>query len=187
LLQAALAVFTQKGVDATTIEDITERADVGKGTFYRYFHDKYEVMIALIEDAVEGLLARVRDVKAEPGNLPAALEHLLDAHTRFFREHEEEFILLFQGRVLLKLRGESTEELGQPYVRYLEGLERLISPFMAGPVDRVKVRRLACAVAGFVFGFLSFAMIGMSAEEIETSLNPIRRAFVEGLSQFLGR
>jgi len=186
LLQAALAVFSEKGVDATTIGDITERADVGKGTFYRHFRDKYEVVIALVEGAVDLLLDRIRAHPTEPRSLEEALEHLLDAHSSLFRDNTEEFILLFQGRVLLKLQREPVEELEQPYMQYLEEIERQISPFITERINPVKVRRLACAVAGFVFGFLSFAMIGMDTEEIETSLRPLRRAFVAGLSTFLG-
>jgi len=39
LLKAALSVFAEVGTDATTIEMITQRADLGKGTFYRHFAD----------------------------------------------------------------------------------------------------------------------------------------------------
>ena len=187
LLEAALAVFTEIGVDAAAIEDITERADVGKGTFYRHFRDKYDLMLALVERAVEHLLERIHATEMEPDSLEAALELLLDAHSSFFVDNTEEFILFFQGRVLLKLQRESAEELEQPYVRYLEEIEKHISPFISRRIDPVKVRRLACAVAGFVFGFLSFAMIGMDSEEIESSLRPLRRAFVAGLSTFLER
>jgi len=52
-------------------------------------------------------------------------------------------------------------------------------------VDLVRVRRLACAVAGFVFGFFSFAMIGMEPEDIATSIKPLRQSFVKSLSLFL--
>jgi hypothetical protein len=51
----------------------------------------------------------------------------------------------------------------------------------------MKIRRLACAVAGFVFGFFSFAMIGMTKEEIESSVKPLRQTFVKSLRTFLGR
>lgn len=50
-----------------------------------------------------------------------------------------------------------------------------------------KPRRLACAVAGYVFGFFSFAMIGMTSKEIEKSIKPLRRVFVKSLVTFLGR
>jgi len=40
LLDAASNLFAEKGLDLTTIDDITERADVGKGTFYYHFKNK---------------------------------------------------------------------------------------------------------------------------------------------------
>lgn len=41
--------------------------------------------------------------------------------------------------------------------------------------------------AGFVLGVFSFAMIGMTSDEIDTSIEPLRRVFVRSLSTFLGR
>lgn len=40
LLEAALALFREKGYSATTVEEITGRADVAKGTFFNYFASK---------------------------------------------------------------------------------------------------------------------------------------------------
>lgn len=40
LLQAAWALFHNRGFDDTTIQEITERADVAKGTFFNYFPSK---------------------------------------------------------------------------------------------------------------------------------------------------
>jgi len=40
LSEAALALFREKGYRATTVEEITERADVAKGTFFNYFSSK---------------------------------------------------------------------------------------------------------------------------------------------------
>lgn len=44
LFQSALRLFAQKGFAATTVEDITEAADVGKGTFFNYFPTKEHVL-----------------------------------------------------------------------------------------------------------------------------------------------
>ena len=115
------------------------------------------------------------------------LEHLLDAHYSFSLDSREEFLLLFQGRLLLKLQSDTLDELEEPYVRYLESIELLLSPYLSPRINPLKVRRLACAVAGFVFGYLSFAMIGMTDEEMETSVKPLKRVFVDSLCAFLGR
>jgi len=47
---AALELFHEKGFDATTVDEITERADVAKGTFFNYFPKKESVLEALSQE-----------------------------------------------------------------------------------------------------------------------------------------
>ena len=187
LKEAALDVFSEKSLDAATVEDITEKANLGKGTLYRHFADKEEVVLVLVEDAIEHLIERLRSYPDEPETLEDVLEHFLNAHYDFFAENSEEFILLFQGRLLLKLQDDTAEDMEEPYLRYLKEIENQISNYVSPKINRAKIRRLACAVAGFIFGFFSFAMIGMDADEIETSIKPLKKAFVRSLCTFLGR
>ena len=72
-------------------------------------------------------------------------------------------------------------------VHYLKEIESQVSKYLSPDIDSHKVRRLACAVAGFVFGYLSFAMIGMTGSQIEDSIKPLRQVFVRSLCTFLGR
>lgn len=187
LKKAALGVFSEKGIDATTVEEITEKADVGKGTLYQHFEDKEKIAVILAEEAIEHLIERIRSYESAPEALEDMLEHLLNAHYGFFVDSSEEFLLLFQGKLLLKLQSDTLDELEEPYLRYLEEIENQVSTYLSPRIDPVKIRRLACAVAGFVFGFFSFAMIGMTSDEIETSIKPLRRVFVRSLCIFLGR
>jgi AcrR family transcriptional regulator len=50
---AALELFHEKGFEATTVDEITERADVAKGTFFNYFPKKEAVLEALSEEWME--------------------------------------------------------------------------------------------------------------------------------------
>jgi len=187
LKQAALGIFTEKSVDSTTVEEITEKADVGKGTLYQHFADKEEIVVNLVEDAVNHLIELIRSYDSVPETLEEMLEHLLDSHYRFSIDAREEFMLLFQGKLLLRLESDTLDELEEPYLHYLEEIEDQVSAYLSPRISPLKVRRLACAVAGFVFGFFSFAMIGMNEEEVDSSVKPLRRAFVESLCTFLGR
>ncbi|HIJ54260.1 MAG TPA: TetR/AcrR family transcriptional regulator [Planctomycetes bacterium] len=186
LKKAALDVFAEKSVDAATVEEITEKADVGKGTLYEHFADKEDIVIKLVEDAVNHLIGYIRSYDSAPEMLEDMLEHLLNAHYSFSVDSREEFLLLFQGKLLLRLESDTFDELEEPYLRYLGEIEDQISTYLSPRIDPLKIRRLACAVAGFVFGFFSFAMIGMSEEEVESSVKPLRRTFVKSLCTFLG-
>lgn len=187
LKKAALDVFTEKSVDAATVEEITEKADVGKGTLYQHFEDKEEIVVTLVEEAVKHLIDRIRSYETAPETLESMLEHLLNAHYGFSIDSREEFLLLFQGKLLLRLESDTLDELEEPYIQYLEEIEEQVSSYLSPRIAPIKIRRLACAVAGFVFGFFSFATIGMKSEEIESSIQPLRRTFVNSLCTFLGR
>jgi len=50
LLSSAEIEFGSKGFPAASVSSITQRADVGQGTFYLYFHSKEEVFATLVRD-----------------------------------------------------------------------------------------------------------------------------------------
>jgi AcrR family transcriptional regulator len=185
LLKAALSVFAEVGTDAATIEMITQRADLGKGTFYRHFADKNAIIEALIEQCVGDLVDAVSRAAGEPHSLHEALDGLVNGHVEFFLSRQEEYLLLVQGRMLLRLDRGVTCDIERPYEDYLRCVEELLWPFLPQPVDGVKIRRLACAVAGFVSGFLSFAMITMKPQAVRESIEPLRDAFLGGVIGFL--
>src|SRR6185369_4441315 len=49
LFRAALTLFADKRFAETTVEDITNAADVGKGTFFNYFPSKDHILLAFGE------------------------------------------------------------------------------------------------------------------------------------------
>ena len=185
LKQAALDVFSEKSFDAATVEEITEKADVGKGTLYQHFEDKEQIVITLIDEAIEHLIERIRSFKKQPETLEKMLDHILNAHYEFYINTKEEFLLLSQGKLSLKLQNESSDDLEEPYSRYLKEIENQISSYLSSRTKPVKIRRLACAVAGFIFGYFSFSMISMTANEVEMSIKPLRKVFIKSLRVFL--
>ena len=68
LFRSALSLFAQKGFAETTVEDITEAADVGKGTFFNYFPSKDHILLAFGEMQLGKLEAAVDE--ARRGNEP---------------------------------------------------------------------------------------------------------------------
>jgi AcrR family transcriptional regulator len=66
LYRAALDLFAERGFLETTVEDITESADVGKGTFFNYFPTKEHILAEFGGErtaAVERALEKARATK----------------------------------------------------------------------------------------------------------------------------
>jgi AcrR family transcriptional regulator len=82
LLHAARELFAEQGVGETRIGQITERADVGAGSFYNHFSDKDEIVEAVLSDATEDQGALVDQLTAGIED-PAAI--VAYAHRHFVR------------------------------------------------------------------------------------------------------
>lgn len=76
LFRAALALFAEKGFAETTVEDITEAADVGKGTFFNYFPSKDHILLAFGEMQLGKLEAAVDEARRTSEPLPQFLRAL---------------------------------------------------------------------------------------------------------------
>lgn len=63
LFRSALSLFASKGYAETTVEDITEAADVGKGTFFNYFPSKEHILMAFGEMQLARLESVIREAE----------------------------------------------------------------------------------------------------------------------------
>jgi AcrR family transcriptional regulator len=76
LLEAALELFREKGYDEATVEEITERADVAKGTFFNYFASK-EALLSELAAWKFSQLREALDVRQGAPESPVARIKLL--------------------------------------------------------------------------------------------------------------
>ena len=83
LLSASLELFHEQGYSATTIEDITERADVAKGTFFNYFPSKEALLSELSVWGIEKLQTAIDVSNGAPQSPVARIKLLM----RLLQEH----------------------------------------------------------------------------------------------------
>jgi AcrR family transcriptional regulator len=76
LFNASLRLFAQKGFAETTVEDITEAADVGKGTFFNYFPSKDHILLAFGEMQLRKLEAAIEVARKTVEPMPEFLRTL---------------------------------------------------------------------------------------------------------------
>ena len=106
LAKALIALTLEKGYEAVTIRDITERADIGYATFFRHYHDKDALLLDVLDVVLGELMALLRPTAS--GADPASDGTLI---FRYVGEHSE------VCRVLLSSRGSAelvrrTQETG---------------------------------------------------------------------------
>ncbi|MGV9713169.1 TetR/AcrR family transcriptional regulator [Gordonia sp. NPDC003424] len=80
LISAALELCDSQGFDATTVEQISDAADISPRTFNRYFATKEDVILAPIEDMIAAMAAAL-DAQPHTGN---EFEALVNAQTQIF-------------------------------------------------------------------------------------------------------
>ncbi|HLO02677.1 MAG TPA: TetR/AcrR family transcriptional regulator [Symbiobacteriaceae bacterium] len=78
LLASARLLFAELGYERTTAKEIAKHAGVAVGTFYRYFTDKRQILVTLLQDRIEELLPPTPQwLKGDP---EAVLTEILERH-----------------------------------------------------------------------------------------------------------
>jgi len=137
LLDAARDVFLDRGLAAATIEEITDRADVGKGTFYIYFSSKAAIFETLVCAAVKRLLSHIRKAVKEAQDLRSAICQLVEAELQYYRQDPKSFRLIDLARALLQLNEVDLADCAQVFENYLrlEGVTFLSDCWVDPEID----------------------------------------------------
>ncbi len=92
LAKALVALTLEKGYEAITIRDITQRADVGYATFFRHYHDKDALLEDVLDVVIDELMHIFFMASSEENPLPDGL--LL---FRYVQQHSEVVRVLLSG------------------------------------------------------------------------------------------
>jgi AcrR family transcriptional regulator len=65
LKSAALSLFSEKGYERTSIEEVAQRASLAVGGFYLHFRSKRQLLLVLMDDLLEGL----NNISLQPGDM----------------------------------------------------------------------------------------------------------------------
>jgi AcrR family transcriptional regulator len=132
LHQAIVELIRERGWDAITVQDVCERADIGRSTFYVHFADKEELLISGF-----GELSRQLRHEVSPGGKSLAFTRALIEHTT---EYEPIYRSLLGRRM--------AQAVYRAWIDVVAGLldEDISKLAPAGPLRSATVRYLAGAL-----------------------------------------
>ena len=173
LLRSALALFAKKGYAETTVEDITEAADVGKGTFFNYFPTKEHVLVGFAEMQLAKLETIVREIRASGLPVREGLRGLIHRMTEAPIQNPSVVRALLQAHVSSPVVREEVFRIHREHQKLIGGLFRLGQE--QGEVRRdIPAEDMAQILRQMIFGTLLFwSLIGDASltARVEQSLS----------------
>jgi AcrR family transcriptional regulator len=94
ILTTAARLFATHRFHEVRMDDLAAAVEVGKGTLYRYFKDKEELFLALLDRAAAGLRQRIDEGQAAAGGPRARLVAMVAGILEYFDEYPYLFDLL---------------------------------------------------------------------------------------------
>lgn len=86
ILEATIQVLCERGLSGLKIEEVARLAEVGKGTVYLYFHDKQDLLKALVEYRTLGFYTLVEGLVAQDRPFAERLALILERRFAFVDE-----------------------------------------------------------------------------------------------------
>jgi TetR/AcrR family transcriptional regulator, mexJK operon transcriptional repressor len=122
LLKSGHELFISKGFEHTTAKEIAAHAGVATGTFYRYFSDKRQLLMSLLEDQIEMLMPP--EPKWGVSNPESMLASLLELHDERLKKMGMQRLLpelLAKDKEFAEVLAAAKQKI---FTRILSGLKR---------------------------------------------------------------
>ena len=181
ILLQALALFSDRGYDATSVREICEAAGVTKPTLYHFYGSKEGVYRALVEGTLDQYRDGVRAIVEATGTVPERLKTIARGHFTYTKERPE--LVRFLISLIDNPPGSAPPtDFHRLYDEVLSHYARLIQEgvddgtLAPGPVA-VRLLVFSGAMMEAIRGFLFAARPELTAELADTLVDTILRGW----------
>ena len=146
LISIGRTIFAEKGYEATSVEEIAERAKVSKPVVYEHFGGKEGLYAVIVDHEVAHLLQRIT-IALEADHPRVALEQAAEAFLSYIEDEAEGFRILVRDAPLVSSTGSLSAVIGDIAANVEQVLAR---EFKARGYDRRMAPVMARALVGMV-------------------------------------
>lgn len=178
IVQAALSLYERKGIDRTSVKDMTDAAGITRSLFYHYFGCKEDVTDAVLDRYVEGFAAEVRrwNEGRTEGDVAGALRDCVKLVRELLFERDAFRLLLLK------------DENASLYLRFAERSAEVIARYLTDEtaVDYARFHTIEIRHVYESFYLLVFGLIGYLRQNPDTDDEVIAGLIADTLHLDLG-
>ena len=122
ILREAITLFSERGIEGVTVDEIAAAADVGKGTVYNYFRAKEDIIVAFLLELDREALAAMPGLAAEAASVAEALDAAAWSLLGNKADHHR-FVRVFLARLV------SADGFADDLIEFQEALDAALGLF----------------------------------------------------------
>ncbi|MBC8874918.1 MAG: TetR/AcrR family transcriptional regulator [Planctomycetes bacterium] len=181
ILREAVCAFARDGFRGTDVQEIADRAGVGKGTVYRYFHEKQELFWATVYWVLEKLDSHLAHAMAGEQRALEKLRASCHAYGEFFETNPEYLEIFVLDRA--EFRGKAPES----HLERHEEMIRKFSTIIEEGIERHEIRPLdprqtVLALASTLYGSVVHAAYAKFDRPVSELAATATEIFLRGIA-----
>ena len=173
ILEGALSVFKEKGLEGATMDQIASAAGFGKATLYYYFKSKEEVLSAILVDGWQNIWESLEPVIAEQGSPRKTFVNVLIKIAENAQNRPGLFEFLFNVPKAIKLDEQPWKDYQHKLYAIIQGL--LEDGVKQGEFPKVDPQLMFKALGGLFMGlvFMGDRKEPVTDKDVESLLNEL--------------
>jgi AcrR family transcriptional regulator len=189
IMEAAQAVFAEKGYTHATLDEIAQRAEYGKGTLYNYFEGgKEDILFAIFDGIYDDLCQLLQDAlsseKVAGRSFREAFHDLVIAWIDFFVERQEWFMILVKEAYRMVFDDDPGK--ASYFQMHAERIVHALCPALEAAMQTGELRPLpAPSVAHMILGNLKGIQMHMCLHTCNEAQGPPVLHSAEAAADFL--
>ncbi len=153
IVDAAREVFSEKGYNGTTIDNVAERSEFAKATLYKFFRTKEELYMSVVEDVFKEINEIAEKAMAEDLPVRDKFALFIERLITHFSDHADFFRLLMREIGRVNMAGWK----GSPHAMIHEQLNEILARELERGIKLKQIKKVDALRAGQVFNHMVYA------------------------------
>lgn len=177
IMNIALELFYNQGVEKTSMREIAEAARMGKSSLYDYYTSKDEIVVFAVEEAIKGTAEKAKEIVGSESSPEECIRKIMRLNLSFTRNHLS--LLAWLGSEGRFMGEENQKRIQSIRHEYQDIIQSIISGGVDDGVFYTKDPALATRL--LVNSMLSIAYTSRPSDSLENMLDEATNIFLRGI------